>query len=360
METRANYALIGFFSLSVLLAAFGFVYWFAGTTSADKRVPLNIIFAGSVAGLSQGSSVAFNGLRVGEVKELNLKPDDPSRVVAYLEIDKNTPLRVDTRARLEFQGLTGVANIALVGGEPTSAELKPRPGENLPVIFADRSDFQDLLESARLIAKRADDVFERVDRIVAGNEESITRTIRNIERFSDALSNNAPAVDRFLAQVGEAATKIGPLATRLESLATDLGGIVKAIDQQNVSQIVANVASISGKLNKSADLIDDVLRGVQGFVGSASGEAGRGAFADIQEAAKAVRVLALNLDRRTAEISTGITRFTSSGLKELEGLAVDGRRTLNQIDRTLKNVERNPQQFLFGGRSSLPEYRGGQ
>jgi uncharacterized membrane protein AbrB (regulator of aidB expression) len=39
METRANYAIVGFFTLLVMLSAFGFVYWMAryggtGETSA--------------------------------------------------------------------------------------------------------------------------------------------------------------------------------------------------------------------------------------------------------------------------------------------------------------------------------------
>ena len=84
METRANYVLVGLFTLGVLFAAFGFVYWFASASSSSNRQTVEVIFTGSVSGLSNGSYVVFNGLRVGEVKKISLLPDDPKSVVAII------------------------------------------------------------------------------------------------------------------------------------------------------------------------------------------------------------------------------------------------------------------------------------
>jgi phospholipid/cholesterol/gamma-HCH transport system substrate-binding protein len=69
-----------------------------------------------------------------------------------------------------------------------------------------------------------------------------------------------------------------------------------------------------------------------------------------------VRRLSNNLDTRTEELTRQLERFTGPGLRQVEALTVDGRRTLSEIDRVLKNLERNPRQFLFGG-SSVPEFR---
>src|SRR5919107_4141935 len=227
METRANYALIGLFTLAVIAAAFGFVYWFSGGDRGQARQAIRIVFSGSVAGLSKGSSATFNGLRVGEVTDISLLPEDPRRVVAVIEVDRNTPIRTDTRARLEYQGLTGVAQVGLSGGEPSALPLAPGPGQSLPTLFADRSDFQDLIESARNIARRADDVLEKVGRLIEDNEGGINRTVQNVERFSQALGDNAGGIDRFLEQVGQAAERIGPLAEKLETLATNIDEVVR-------------------------------------------------------------------------------------------------------------------------------------
>jgi phospholipid/cholesterol/gamma-HCH transport system substrate-binding protein len=440
METRANYALIGLFTLAVIAAAFGFVYWFSGGDRGQARQTVRIVFSGSVSGLSRGSSATFNGLRVGEVTEIGLLPDDPRRVEALVQLDSKTPIRSDTRARLEYQGLTGVANIGLSGGEPGAPPLAAGPGQPMPTIFADRSDFQDLIETARNIARRADDVLERVGRVIGDNEGAISRTVQNVERFSQALGENAEGIDRFLAQVGQAAEKVGPLAEKLETLATNVDELVRAVDRDRVTRIVANVdsfaqalgenravisntlkdaaslvarldatapkldsaiegisnltkavdpakigrtvdnvdtftqtlsrrspdidktileaRSIAEKLNTYADRIDGVLAGAEKFLGSASGESGKGAFDEIRAAAISVREFADNLNKQSAGVLGGLGRFTDSGLREYEALAVEGRRTLGDISRAVRSIERNPQQFLFGGKSNLPEYNG--
>ncbi|MFG3757451.1 MlaD family protein, partial [Klebsiella pneumoniae] len=116
METRANYVLIGLFTLAVLACGFGFVMWFQSIHAAKARNPLRIVFEGSASGLRTGASVNFNGIRVGEVTSVRI--DDPKRVIALASVDKSAPIRQDTVVGLEFQGLTGVAAIALKGGSP--------------------------------------------------------------------------------------------------------------------------------------------------------------------------------------------------------------------------------------------------
>src|SRR5215218_4441444 len=127
METRANYALIGVFTLAVIAAAFGFVYWFSGGDRGQSKQSIRVVFSGSVSGLSKGSAALFNGLRVGEVTDIGLFPDDPRRVTSIIQVEASTPIRADTRARLEYQGLTGVAQIALTGGEAGAPPLVAGP-----------------------------------------------------------------------------------------------------------------------------------------------------------------------------------------------------------------------------------------
>lgn len=116
METRANYALIGIFTLAVIASAFGFVLWFSGGDKSGGQRTYKIVFGGSVSGLLPGAPVRFNGVSVGDVTKIDFIPQDPGHVSALVEIDARVPIRVDTKARLEATGLTGVASIALSGG----------------------------------------------------------------------------------------------------------------------------------------------------------------------------------------------------------------------------------------------------
>ena len=379
METRANYALVGLFTLAVLGAAFGFVSWFSGLGGSSDRREVRIVFSGSVTGLTRGSSVLFNGLRVGEVKDIQLFPDDPRSIFAVVDVANSTPIRDDTRARIEAQGLAGVVAIQLLGGKIDAPALQAKEGQTLPTIIAERSEVQDLLETVRNVARRTDDLFERLGRLVDDNDDSIAATIRNIEKFSVALGDNADGVNKMLSSIATAAERIGPLATQLESFTRDVSEIARQIDVARINRTLENVdrfaaalgtgsgdvtktlqsvAGITEKLNRAADQVEGVLKGAQAFLGSAGGGEGQGALADVGAAARSIRTLADNLDKRTAEITSGISRFTGPGLRDIEALASDGRKTLNDLNRTLRSFERNPQQLIFGNRPAIPDYSG--
>jgi phospholipid/cholesterol/gamma-HCH transport system substrate-binding protein len=127
METRANYTIIGAFTLLVLAGAFGFVYWFMRPLTSDNRRAYEIVYEGTVSGLRQGNSVTFNGIPVGQVASLGLLPDRPNEVLVRVDVDANVPVLSDVRAGLESQGLTGIVIVSLRGGEPGAKPLPSAP-----------------------------------------------------------------------------------------------------------------------------------------------------------------------------------------------------------------------------------------
>src|SRR6185312_5319517 len=100
---------------AAIAAAFAFVFWIHHTSDKKTGVAYRVIFDGPVSGLRVGSSVLFNGIRVGEVTALRLNADTPSQVTALLIVNKATPIRADTYVGLEFQGLTGIASVSMKG-----------------------------------------------------------------------------------------------------------------------------------------------------------------------------------------------------------------------------------------------------
>ncbi|QEL23086.1 MCE family protein [Bosea sp. F3-2] len=378
MESRANYALVGLFTLAVLAAAFGFVYWF-NSGGAGRKESVRVIFTGTVTGLGRGSSVLFNGLRVGEVTHIELQPDDPRRIYAVIQVASTTPLREDTRARIEAQGLAGVVALQLIGGAPDAPVLTAKPGEPMPTIIAERSELQDIIETVRNVAQKADTMLTSFDGLIKQNAGPINNTVRNVEKFSEALGKNADGVDKLMAGFGNIAETIQPLSQRLQTLSEELTGVVRSVDRQKVAAIIENVdkftgalggsssdvakvvkdaASISAKIDRAADQFEGVLKAAQSFLNAGSGADGRSAFQEVADAAKSFRTLSDNLDKRTAEITAGISRFTGPGVRDIETLASDGKKTLTEINRTLRNFERNPQQFIFGSKPPLPQYNG--
>ncbi|MGL4198216.1 MAG: MlaD family protein, partial [Allorhizobium sp.] len=115
METKANYAIVGFFTMLVIGAAFGFVYWMAEYGRGGEMAPLAIRIPGSANGLSIGSPVRFNGISVGSVRNLYIDNEDPNFSVAFTEVRADAPVTSGTTAVLEIQGLTGAAYVELSG-----------------------------------------------------------------------------------------------------------------------------------------------------------------------------------------------------------------------------------------------------
>src|SRR5208283_5294334 len=118
METRANYIVTGLFTLAVIVGAFGFIYWFQNSGGGGERAAYRVVFAGSVSGLRTGAPVLFDGVRVGEVTAL---AHDPHKVEALISVDRTVPVRADTKVTLDFQGLTGLAEVSLAGGAADAA-----------------------------------------------------------------------------------------------------------------------------------------------------------------------------------------------------------------------------------------------
>ena len=186
METRAPYVLIGTFVLAAILAVFGFVYWLNNTGGIGPRTNYQVQFQGPVPGLLVGAGVLFNGIRVGEVTQLGLAPDNPRFVNATISVASATPVRTDTKVGLDFQGLTGVPVVTLEGGMIVAKSGGP------PSLIAEVGAGQSMTQAAR-------DALRRVDSVLEDNSGPLKDTIANFKTFSDGLARNTGKLDGILA-----------------------------------------------------------------------------------------------------------------------------------------------------------------
>lgn len=311
METKANHIVIGAFVLAVLAAGFGFVYWMQSLGSGGSAKRFFIVFEGGVSGLSSASNVLFNGIRVGKVQRLQLDPRDSRLVRVLVSVAGDTPVRTNSRARIESQGFTGGAAIQLSPGTPDTPLLVPRTEDEIPVIKADRASTQSLFDAAPEVMGNANALLVRLNDVIADNQNSIRKTITNVESFTSMLDQRKDDIDGIIRDAKALSEQIKRVADKIE----------KTVD------------------NFSKYMTDD----------------GQSFLAQAQEAAQAFRDLAEKLDKSFGDSADGIARFAKDGLKEFELFMRDGRRAARNLDRVLEQIERNPQSFLFGG-SRVPEY----
>jgi len=240
METRANFVLIGSFTLAVIAAAFGFVLWFQSLHTTKARSPLRIVFEGSASGLRNGGSVNFNGIRVGEV--VSVKLDDPRRVVALARVENAAPIRKDTVVGLEFQGLTGVAAISLKGGQ-VAAPPVPLDEDGVPILTADPAALQDVTESIRA-------TLQNVNRVVAENQAAVKNSLQNVETFTASLARNAGKIDDVVQKFNEVMSKADGVMTKTDDLMLGLDAIAGGKEGGELLQTVKSIRELADDFNK--------------------------------------------------------------------------------------------------------------
>lgn len=190
METTARYVIVGFFTVACVLAGFVFVHWLKNSGGAGQALYW-IRFEQPVIGVRPGVSVLFNGLRVGEVRQVNLSATAPREVRTLVAIDPATPIRADTAITVDTQGLMGSAVVSMIGGSP-GAEIRREADAGPPILAASAEAGQTLTQAAKATLKKIDD-------LVGDNSEALHSAIGNISTFSAALARNSDRVDDILA-----------------------------------------------------------------------------------------------------------------------------------------------------------------
>jgi phospholipid/cholesterol/gamma-HCH transport system substrate-binding protein len=253
METRANYVLIGAFTLAVIAAAFGFVLWFQSLHTTKARSPIRIVFEGPASGLRNGGSVNFNGIRVGEV--ISVKLDNPRRVVALAMVENNAPIRKDTLVGLEFQGLTGVAAISLKGGAE-AAPAVPLDEDGVPTLTADPNGLQDVTEAIRA-------TLQNINKVVSDNQEAVKNALHNLETFTGSLARNSEKIDDVMAKVDGVMGKADNLMLGLNAIAGGNAGgeLFQAV--KSIRELAEDFDKRSGALmSDGRKTLGDVSRAV--------------------------------------------------------------------------------------------------
>lgn len=451
METRANYVIVGIFTLVAIVAAFAFVYWTSAIGDRGETATLRVRIPGSASGLGRGSAVLFNGVKVGDVRRVYIDVLNPTVAIADAEIDRLTPITKSTQADIGLAGLTGQANIELKGADLKEANLLDEAERDglVAEITANPSAVTNLLQTAQDIFKRADSVLSELEGFTRDVRGPLTATVQNTQKFSDALARNADGIDKFLSSVSALSEELAGVSGKLDGTLKAAEGLLNAVDRDKIKTIVANVETftsnlqeqsakfdkivsgvdtavasvndfakqtqqtltkvdgildgvdaqtvrtalsniekasasankaagdiakftskvdpddidqivtdareLTGRLNAASVRVDGILAKVDKLLGSGEAE---GVMADASETLKAFKQVADTLNSRLGTITDGLARFTGQGLRDVEALVRDSRRSINRIEQAVSDIERNPQRIITGGDGTVRQYDG--
>ncbi len=257
METRANYVLIGAFTLIVAAFLLLFGLWAAKYTSDKDWRYFNVIFDEAVTGLTEGGSVQYNGISVGTVDTLSLAPDDPRKVIAKVKLRASTPVKVDTHAKLSFTGLTGTAFIQLTGGSP-DAPLLAAADDEVPTIITESSALQNIAETANKLVARLDKVLSDE------NINNIAKTLENLQNATGAISDQR-------ADLGALITNARISSEKLANTLDTTNNAVNSIDRelvQKLPQLIAKLDSTLSRMDSAANNADKLIGENRGAINS--------------------------------------------------------------------------------------------
>lgn len=240
MKSQTSNLMIGSVALALIAGILGAVLAYQKFAGAKQRIPLRVVFEGSASGLSKGGSVNFGGIRVGEV--VSLKLDNPRRVVASAMIDGSTPIRKDTLAGLEFQGLTGVAALSLIGGSPEAPPV-PLDEDGVPILVADPDATQDVQTKIKV-------ALQNVNKVIADNQADLKDTLLKVETFTALLSTNGEKLGSVLQRV-QTGTDVADAGV---SKTLDFLAILDGFDPEALLPTVKSIRELAVGFNKHSGI----------------------------------------------------------------------------------------------------------
>ncbi|WP_332674838.1 MlaD family protein [Aromatoleum sp.] len=296
MENRSHALAAGLFAL-VLGTALVFALWWFSDGRAEVREYV-LESRGSVTGLNVEGDVRFRGISAGKVTDIGIDPEDPEKILVTIEIREELPITRGTRARLGYQGVTGIAYVQLDDhGDDRTPLVADGAGPSRLVLEPGLVD--QLTDSTLDAAKRIKVVADQLAQFF--NDENLARLETTLERLESASAG----IDRTFADAPATLAVIRSALSR-ENL-------------QRLSATLANLEQASGEVAPAVTEMRTLMVRLQG--------------------------MADNLDAAAKVTGEGLIDNT---LPQLDGLLKELTGTSHRLSRLIEEVQASPQMLLIG------------
>lgn len=324
MESRVAYTLVGLFVFVLGAALIFAVLWLTVGTSDKSYDTYRVYVRESVAGLNPKAAVRYRGVDVGQVDSIRLDPEDPRRVILTLRIERDIPVRRNTVATLNIQGLTGLATVELSGGSPDSPPLEAGPDEPYPVIRSAPSLVQRLDDAFNQVLGAVDSLSTSMDRLLSpDNLAAFSQLLGNVNTLSATLAQQADGFGRTLANLETISATVVAHSADLEAA---LAGTARTLE--NSARASAGLTDLVGQLKDGVSNASAMARSITTT------------SRDLAEVARASR----------RDLQQVVQRTTP----ELNSLLLQLNRLTDSVQRFVQTLERNPQMLLFGQPRARP------
>lgn len=263
METKINYTVVGAFVIIMFAAIVFGIIWLSSGFSFEHYNIYKIYMQESVSGLSEDSTVEYNGVNVGSVRSIELNRRNPQLVEILLNIKSNTPITKGTVATLTTRGLTGITYIGLKDKSTDLTPLTALPGQPYPVIRTAPSIFLRIDIALTQFSKNFREISESIQRLLdKDNLKSIKATLVNLQEFSHTLAQNSKKLNIIMDNTAKASQRFAPL---MQSGASAM----RRLETQTLPaayQLISNLDDVSQSLSEiTAEIKENPSVLIRGF-----------------------------------------------------------------------------------------------
>jgi phospholipid/cholesterol/gamma-HCH transport system substrate-binding protein len=309
MESKVKFASVGAFVIVLTLAMIGGALWLSSGKYYRKTYDTyETYMTESVSGLNLNAPVRYRGVDVGRVRTIMLAPDNVEQVRLVLDVERGTPVKEDTLATLQMQGLTGIGFIELSAGHRDSAALRARPGEPYPVIASAPSLIEHLETATPLLLANLARMTENLNALLnEPNRRALGATLANLDVLTRTLAERSSAID------------------------APLGNAARTLD--NAARVSAELPQLVQRFERTADALDRMAGEVVGAATSTR---------DTLDGARSM------VDSSRADLA----QFTGMTLPEVRAMVAELRGLTATMRRVVEEAERNPGVLMQGPRQA--------
>ena len=315
MERKAHYALIGTFVLVSLAALLAFTAWLSNAQFDKKFDNYEISFRGGVQGLSEGTEVRFNGLKVGDITELRIDPNDNNSVIVDIQVEANTPIDFESVGRMEPLGLTGLNYIQIIPGGPNSRLIKNSTDKDPFRLKGEASRIDLLLGSGGTVMESSQAALARINAVMTPEAimdfHEILNNLKVITSNFVDLKVDPEIFNRTMQSIEQASSDVSLAADAVDVAAKDFDVLIET-----------DVKTVLDRSKISMEKLDKTL--------------------------SAIEVLSKDSNQLITDGRDAINRLSNSGLTDIEETIDSIRRVVLGLESILINFEQNPTAFIVG------------
>ncbi|MDG1126834.1 MAG: MlaD family protein [Hellea sp.] len=315
MERKAHYALIGTFVLVSLAALLAFTAWLSNAQFDKKFDNYEISFRGGVQGLSEGTEVRFNGLKVGDINKLRIDPNDNNSVIVDIQVESNTPVDFESVGRMEPLGLTGLNYIQIIPGGPNSRLIKNSTDKDPFRLKGEASRIDLLLGSGGTVMESSQAALARINAVMTPEAimdfHEILNNLKVITNNFVDLKVDPEIFNRTMQSIEQASSDVSLAADAVDLAAKDFDVLIET-----------DVRTVLDRSKISMEKLDKTL--------------------------VAIEALSKDSNQLITDGRDAINRLSNSGLTDLEETIDSIRRAVLGLESILINFEQNPTAFIVG------------